>query len=150
MTEAGINAMEGDDSEESSREFGDLYHVSVSKNKKPISLKIYLEGRPVTMELDTGSAVSVMSEGVYFEYLCHIPLKDTPLKLCTYMGESVRPMGFCHVTVQYQGQSKELPIYVVKNEGPTLFGREGWNLSIWTGLYFIWKHHTPFQPWKMS
>ena len=69
MTEAGINVMEGDDSEESSREFGDLYHVSVSKNKKPISLKIYLEGRPVTMELDTGSAVSVMSEGVYFEYL---------------------------------------------------------------------------------
>ena len=33
------------------------------------------------------------------------------------------------MTVQYQGQSKELPIYVVKNEGPTLFGRE-WLESI--------------------
>jgi len=76
------------------------------------------------MGLDTGSAVSVMSEGVYLEYLCHIPLKDTPLKLRTYTGESVKPLGFCYVTVQYQGQSKELPIYVVRNEGPTLFGRE--------------------------
>jgi len=28
------------------------------------------------------------------------------------------------VTVQYQGQSKELPIYVVKNEGLALSGRE--------------------------
>lgn len=33
------------------------------------------------------------------------------------------------MTVQYQGQSKKLPIYVVKNEGPTLFGRE-WLESI--------------------
>ena len=38
-------------------------------------------------------------------------------------------MGFCNVTVQYKGQSKELPIYVMKNEGPTLFGRE-WLESI--------------------
>ena len=129
MTEAGINVMEGDDSEESDGEFGNLYHVSDIKNTKPISLKIYLEGRPVTMELDTGSVVSVMSERVYLDYLRHIPLKDTSLKLRTYTGESVKPMGFCHVTVQYQGQSKKLPIYVVKNEGPTLFGRE-WLESI--------------------
>ena len=51
MTEAGINAMEGDDSGESDKEFGNLYHVFDSKHKKPISLKIYLEGRPVAMEL---------------------------------------------------------------------------------------------------
>jgi len=76
-------------------EFGDLYHVSASKNKKPGSLKSYLEGRPVTRELDTGSAVSVMSEGVYLVYLRQIPLKDTPLKLRTYTGKSVKPLGFC-------------------------------------------------------
>ena len=92
--------MEGDDSEESDGEIGALYHVSDSKNKKPISLKIYLEGHPETMELDTGSAVSFMSKGVYLEYLHHIPLKDTSLKLRTYTGESVKPLGFCYVTVQ--------------------------------------------------
>ena len=130
VTEAGVNVMEGGDSEKSDGEFGDLYHVSDSKNKKPISLKIYLEGRPVTMELDTGSAASVMSEGVYLEYLRHIPLKDTSLKLRTYTGESVKPLGFCYVAVQYQGQSKELPIYVMKNEGPPFLAENGWNLSI--------------------
>ena len=75
------------------------------------------------MEVDTGSAVSVMSEGVYQEYLRHVPLNDTPLKLRTYMGEQVKPVGFCNTTVQCKGQCKELPIYVMKNEGPTLFGR---------------------------
>ena len=129
VTAAGVNVMEGADSEESDGEYGELYHVSDSKNRKPISLEVYLEGRPVIMELDTGSAVSVVSEGVYKEYLRHVPLKDTPLKLRTYTGESVNPMGFCYVTVQYKGQSKELPIYVMKNEGPTLFGRE-WLESI--------------------
>ena len=37
--------------------------------------------------------------------------------------------GVCNATVQYKGQSKELPIYVMENEGPTLFGRE-WLESI--------------------
>ena len=39
MTEAGVNVMEGDKSKESDGEFGDLCHVSDSKNRKPISLK---------------------------------------------------------------------------------------------------------------
>ena len=69
VTEAEVNVMEGNDSEGSDGEFGDLYNVSDSKIRKPISLKICLEGRPVTMELDTGSAVSVVSDGVYNTYV---------------------------------------------------------------------------------
>ena len=94
--------MEGDDSEESEKEYGNLYHVSGNRSRKPISFEVYLKGQLVTMELDTGSAVSVMSEGVYREYLRHVPLKDTLLKLRTYTGESVKPLGFCHVTVDYK------------------------------------------------
>ena len=41
VTEAGVNVMEGDKSKESDGEFGDLCHVSDSKNRKPISLKIH-------------------------------------------------------------------------------------------------------------
>ena len=62
----------------------------------------------------------VMREGVYQKYLCHVPFKDTLVKLCTNTGVSVKPMGFHNVTVQYREQCKELPIYVMKNEGPTL------------------------------
>ena len=57
----------------------------------------------MAMELDTGSAVSVMGEGVNQEHLGHVPLKDTPLKLLTYMGEQVKPMGFCNTTLQCKG-----------------------------------------------
>ena len=50
--------MERADSEESDGEYGDLYHVSDSKNRRPISLRVYLEGRSLVMDLDTGSAVT--------------------------------------------------------------------------------------------
>lgn len=46
------------------------------------------------------------------------------MKLRTYTGDFVKPTGFCSVTVQNRGQSEEPPIYVMKNEGPALFGRE--------------------------
>ena len=46
------------------------------------------------------------------------------MKLRTYTGDFVKPTRFCSVTVQNRGQSEELPIYVMKNEGPALFGRE--------------------------
>ena len=46
------------------------------------------------------------------------------MKLRTYTGDFVKPTGFCSVTVQNRGQSEEPSIYVMKNEGPTLFGRE--------------------------
>lgn len=81
------------------------------------------------MELDTGSAVSVMSEGLYNGFLCHVPLRETTLKLRTHTGEVVKPAGFCAVTVEYNGQWRELPISVMKGEGPILFGRE-WLESI--------------------
>ena len=78
MTDTRVNVMDEVDFEESDGEYGDLSLVSDSKNRNPISLKIHLEGRLVIMELDTGPAVSVMSEGVYQKYLRHVPLKDTP------------------------------------------------------------------------
>ena len=102
--------MEGANSEEGNGEYQDLYQVCDDKNRRSISLKVHLEARPVAMELDTGFAVSIMSEGVYQENLRHVPLKDTPLKLRTYMGEQVKPMGFCNTTVQCKGQCKELLI----------------------------------------
>ena len=88
----GVNVMGRAESEESDGKYGDLYHVSDIKNRRPISLEVYLEGRPLVMELDTGSAVSVVSKEVYQEYLHHVPLKDTSLKLRTYTGEPVEPM----------------------------------------------------------
>ncbi len=48
-----------------------------------------LEGQPVKMEIDTGAAVSLVSDVVYREILSHLPLKQPDVTLKTYTGKSV-------------------------------------------------------------
>ena len=45
---------------------------------------------------------------------------DSILK--TYSGEIIEQVGSKNVTVDYNGQTKNLKIRVVKNDGPSLFG----------------------------
>jgi mevalonate kinase len=77
------------------------------------------------MELDTGSAVSVISHVDYRKYFPTLPLDSTSVTLKTYSGERIIPEGVMHVKVQYNNQSVNLDLYVVRKGGPPLFGREG-------------------------
>ena len=103
----------------------DLYHATPSQDdRKPVVIPMLIEGCNIPMELDTGSAVSIVSESVYLKYLRRVPLRKTTLKLRTYTGEIVKPSGMITVTVEYNEQKKELPLYVIKTQGPCLLGRE--------------------------
>ena len=71
------------------------------------------------MELDTGSAVSIISKNAYRDNLKHIPLKIFDHQLRTYTGEVVR---VADVKVVYQDQTTTTT--VLKGRGVNLFGRE--------------------------
>ena len=47
-----------------------LYRVSKGNDRKPISVTMEVENRELVMELDTGSAVSVIGEEKYHEHIC--------------------------------------------------------------------------------
>ena len=116
----------GDGSDESSaEEIGDMYHTTASRSeRKPFTASVQVEGQDITMEIDTGSAVSIITERVYLEYFQHLQLQESSLQLRTYTGEEVKPEGVINVTVIYQEQAKVLPLYVLKSKGPCLFGRD--------------------------
>ncbi|KAL7856631.1 hypothetical protein SRHO_G00155300 [Serrasalmus rhombeus] len=82
-----------------------------------------IEGQTVRMEIDTGAAVSIVSENVYKNTLKHLPLKPANIKLKTYTGEQVPVRGVVDVTVQLNKQTAKLPLYVVKGDYPSLLGR---------------------------
>ena len=96
---------------------------------QPIRVKVEINGRPVTMEVDTGAAVSLMSEKNWKDVLSGTPLKKSSLILQTYTAEQMPVVGECQVAVQYGDQQKMLTLYVVKGHGPSLLGRE-WLRSI--------------------
>lgn len=74
------------------------------------------------MEIDTGSAVTMVSDAIYEKLLQHLPMQPTSLILKTYTGEPVPTKGLIYVTVQMNGQSAKLPLYVVKGNFPALLG----------------------------
>ena len=107
----------------SSSEEATVYVLSISGESDGYWVTPLLDGSPVRMEIDTGSAVSLVSETVYKEKLLHIPLKPSSLTLRTYTGEPVPTQGVIHVTVQVNGQTAKLQLYVVKGNFPSLLGR---------------------------
>eukprot|EP00731_Ephydatia_muelleri_P020855 Em0013g582a len=99
------------------------------KSGKPVLVKVFIEGIPLNMELDTGAAVSLLPFSVYQAKFQHLPLRTTKTGLKTYTGEQVTPKGQIVVNVTKESQTVTLPLIVVDGNGPPLLGRN-WLASI--------------------
>ena len=107
------------------------YHVHLKLNQKPVK-----------MELDTGAAVSVMSEQqwktLFTESKPLRPYEGKPL--WGYSGHEVQVIGQVTVDVEYGSQRKELSLLIVAGEQrPPLLGRD-WLHSIkldWAKLHYV-------------
>ena len=71
-----------------------LYCLSEAERSKPINVEVVVDGKPLTMELDTGAAVSLVSESTYQEYWPDRQLQECKTRLSTYSGE---PLGIPRV-----------------------------------------------------
>ncbi|XP_028416384.1 uncharacterized protein K02A2.6-like [Dendronephthya gigantea] len=83
-----------------------------------------VEGKSLQMELDTGSAVSVLPLKQYNAMFKSFELHPTTTVLKTYTGEKIQPKGVMNVQVQYKEEKQKLNLYVVDTKGPALFGRD--------------------------
>ena len=74
------------------------------------------------MEIDTGAAVSIISDTTHtgLSHLLKLPLQPTKVKLQTYTGESISVLGELAINVTCQGISCILPLLVVKQDGSSL------------------------------
>ena len=127
----GVDMVTVEDQEGGVEEEGEyltcLQHLRVhALNKgtgKPIVCEVSVDGVNITMELDTGSAVSIVSEDVFSHRWPRQKLVDSALQLCTYSGEVLKVLGKWEAKVEHKGQVARLPVMVVKGSGPSLLGR---------------------------
>ena len=75
------------------------------------------------MEVDTGAAVSIISEKTKKTLYPTVSLTAPSVVLRMYTGEAMSVLGEMKVKVEYQEQS-HLTLMVVKGDGPNLFGRD--------------------------
>ena len=93
------------------------------RSSKPLEVPLIINGKRLTMELDTGAAVSIISEATRKEFFPNEKLHQSKILLKTYTEEPIRLIGNLHVRVQYDDQVAKLALVVVAGNGPSLFGR---------------------------
>ncbi|XP_063897720.1 uncharacterized protein LOC135118780 [Helicoverpa armigera] len=91
---------------------------------RPMSEFVNVNGVFLEFEIDSGSAVNVISDNTYRSYFKELPLTDTDNNLFSYTGSKMKTLGFIHLNVSYTDSTHDLKFYVVCGGGPPLLGRE--------------------------
>ena len=110
----------------------DIYQLGL-KWVEPLTVNVGMNGKNVSMEVDTGASLTVISE-MTMKQIPHLEITPVAAKLCTYTGEVITPVGQADVNVKYEGQVKVLTVIVTPGSGPSLLGRN-------------WLHHIRLN-WK--
>ncbi|KAJ0171393.1 hypothetical protein K1T71_012943 [Dendrolimus kikuchii] len=91
---------------------------------RPMTERVFISGLALEFEIDSGSAVSVISENTYSTYFKELPLSVTNKKLFSYTGEEIEAIGIVHLPITYSERTHTLNVYVVRRGGPPLLGRD--------------------------
>ena len=116
-----------------------LFHMKSSGRSNPLMVTITVDKRPVLMEVDTGAALSLVSEATFKELWPDRSPESTRVRLCSYSGEAIPVLGSIDVNINYNGQEAQLPLVVVQGQGPNLLGRN-WLEQIqldWKEIHFL-------------
>lgn len=104
----------------------DLFKLGQCK-EDPLMLNVRLNGEPLSMELDTGSGRSIISEKTYRSLWptgARPKIQPSRVQLKTYTGECVKPVGEITVDVDCGKEDPaRLPLVVAPGDGPALLGR---------------------------
>ena len=93
---------------------------------QPILVDIKVNGKTLTMEVDTGAGLFLISESTLKQVMPEalVNIQETSVRMKTYSGEPIKVLGKVQVAVEYGEQHARLPLYVVAGNGPTLLGRQ--------------------------
>ena len=89
-----------------------ISHVSRVESS-PYQVVIEIEGQPVTMEVDTGAAVSLIPQSLQRAMFPQAQLSKATLNLHTYTAQPIHVVGWMSVQERDQGYEGEHKLYVV-------------------------------------
>lgn len=83
-----------------------------------------MDGRNLTIYLDSGAAVSTLNKETYQKFFAHKQLKSDGVWLRAYNKQLFRPMGYIVVKLEYMKVNKPIKFYVIERAGPNIVGRD--------------------------
>ena len=98
-----------------------LFNVG-AEARQPIKVEVRIGDTLLIMEVDTGAAVSIISQQEYKSKFSQYKLHESDVILKTYTSEMMNVVGEITVHVNYQDQEVEMDLVVVEGAGPALLG----------------------------
>lgn len=87
--------------------------------KQPFKTDFIVDGKDLDIEIDTGAAVTIVSEQVFQTMFPEQPLDVASVKLKPYTGETMPVLRQFEASYRsYKQQREQLPLLVVKGTGP--------------------------------
>ncbi|XP_061716634.1 uncharacterized protein K02A2.6-like [Cydia pomonella] len=136
-TRGHLKVMCGKGRDQAGRQFGrqnymdeesdeDLFNIQVSpQGNKPYFITLNVDGQDVVCEIDTGSRISAINEDFFKQKFAHKIIKPNDSFFRCYSGSPIESLGYLSVDVVLNGmRATNLPLYVIKNGGRPLLGRE--------------------------
>ena len=113
---------------DSAEQLGVTYNLFAMSGSRPdpIVTTICVDGKLLSMEIDTGATLSIISEETWNQHWStpRPRLEGTRDTLRTHTGQCVKVTGIADVTVVAKtGSEHVLPLMVVPGNGPSLLGR---------------------------
>ena len=88
-----------------------------------IWIKPVVNGEKAAMQLDTGSALTIMSKEDFQKLFVGEKLTKTTIVMKTFSGEKLKTLGYAIVKVCLNNQTLKLKLHVVDVKAPPWFGR---------------------------
>ncbi|XP_073953537.1 uncharacterized protein [Choristoneura fumiferana] len=98
----------------------DVFKIERKRNKDSKRIDVILNGVSCTLDWDPGSVYSIISTE-FWKRIGTPPLTKAP-KLRAYGNLKLKPKGLTDVTVEVLGRKKILPVVVMEDANPMLFG----------------------------
>ena len=103
-----------------------IFHVdSKSSSNEALLVPVQVCGVSTPLELDTGSGVSILSESDFIRAKGDLSALHPPsIVLKGFSGKSIQCLGEITVPVTIGDTTKDVLLRVVRNDGPSLLGRD--------------------------
>ena len=118
-------------------------HQVTRTTAEPIMVPLTLNGQVLQMEVDTGAALSLISDATRQALFPREKLHPTKIILKTYTDDPLEVKEKLHMHVQYGDQKEKLALVVVGGNGPSLLGRN-WLKYIrlnWANIFAVRAAH---------
>ena len=124
-----------------------IWQLGVDKPTGACSYQVVLKvnRQSLTMEIDTGAAVSLISRELKDKMFLLVPMTQSTLLLRTYTSEIIPVLGVMNVEVRYGAYISQYILQVVEGNGPPLLGRD-WLKHIhlgWASICALSAHSIP-------